>query len=243
MHREVPVALLAAVAAAVACVPAASASPVPAVAANARATHGERCSQEQRLAYPQMAANAIASTCDYLWVKIEAAGPVADALLAAVPARPGERITLADLGARMPAARWNTDSPVTGAARAAATGRLGALDAWVDGTASAATALTLSWTEVGADTPYDLPGALAARGAKVEPLGCYHFGPSEVNAVYIVTAPGRPPFALTTYTRGAPFAQSTAQQNMSVALDGVLPTRASLRAEHRDPPWMDPCPV
>lgn len=243
MHREVPVLFLAAVAAAAACVPAASASPVLAVAANARATHGERCSEEQRRTNPGMAATAIASTCDYQWVKIEAAGPVADALLAAVPARPGERITLADLGARVPTARWSTGSPVSGAAPAAATGRLGTLDARVDGTASAATALTLSWSEVGADTPYDLPGALAARDAKVEPLGCYHFGPGEVNAVYIVTAPGRPPFALTVYTRGAPFAQSTAQQNMSAALDGVLPTRASLRAEHRDPPWMDPCPV
>ncbi|MGY1458437.1 hypothetical protein ACW5F0_07300 [Luteimonas sp. A534] len=146
MHREVPVVFLAAIVAAVACVPAASASPVLAVAANARAVHGERCSDEQRRINPRMAATAISGTCDYLW-------------------------------------------------------------------------------------------------AKVEPLGCYHFGPSEVNVVYIVTAPGRPPFALTTYTRGPPFAQSTAQQNMGVALDGALPTRASLRAEHRDPRWMDPCPV
>jgi hypothetical protein len=65
----------------------------------------------------------------------------------------------------------------------------------------------------------------------------------EVTAAYIVNAPGRPPFALTIYSRGAPVAQATAEQQMRVALDGVLPTRAGLRAEHRDPAWEDPCPV
>ncbi|MBJ7575813.1 hypothetical protein [Luteimonas sp. MC1828] len=213
------------------------------MAANARAAYLERCRAGERRDNPKKAAADIDSACGYLWDKIEAAGPVADVMLAAVPARAGERLTLADLRARVPTARWDAAASVSGATAAAATGRLGTLDAWVGGTARAPTSLALGWSEVGADPPYDLPGALAARGAKLEPLGCYHFGAGEVNAVYVVTAPGRPPFALTIYTRGAPVAQSTAQQNMSVALDGVLPTRASLRAANRDPPWEDPCTV
>ncbi|MBB6600243.1 VCBS repeat-containing protein [Luteimonas sp. MC1825] len=219
-----------------------AATPVP-VAANARTAHLERCRAGERRDNPKKAAADIDSACGDLWDKIEAAGPLADVMLAAVPARAGEPLTLADLRARVPAARWGAGAPVSGATATAATGRLGALDAWVGGTASAPKSLALGWSEVGADPPYDLPGALAARGAKLEPLGCYHFGAGEVNAVYVVNAPGRPPFALTIYTRGAPVAQATAQQNMSVALDGVLPTRASLRAEHRDPPWEDPCTV
>ena len=217
-------------------------APALPVVAGARAAHLERCRTDHRRDNPRLAAADVDASCDYLWDKVEAAGPLADAILAAVPARAGERITLADLRTRLPAARWD-GSPVSGAAAAAATGRFGALDVWVDGNAGAPTALTLGWSEVGADLPYDLPGALAARGAKLEPLGCFHFGIIEVNTVHVVDAPGRPPFALTIYSRGAPVANSTAQQNMSVALDGVLPTRASLRAEHRDPPWVDPCPV
>jgi hypothetical protein len=212
------------------------------VAASARAAHLERCRADHRRNNPQISAADIDSACQYLWDKVEAAGPLADALLAAVPARPGERVTLADLRARLPGARWDGGRSVSGPSTAAAMGRFGALDAWVDGGAGATTALTFGWSEVGGDPPYDLPGALAARGAELEPLGCYHFGAGEVTAVHVVDAPGRPPFALTIYTRSAPVAQTSAQQNMSVALDGGLPTRASLRAAHRDPPWVDPCP-
>ncbi|MBJ6978946.1 hypothetical protein [Luteimonas sp. MC1895] len=112
-----------------------------------------------------MAAADIDSDCGYTWGKIEAAGPLADAMLAAVPARPGERIALTDLRTRVPAARWDARPSVSGSSTAVATGRLGALDAWVDGTASAPSSLSLGWSEVGADTPYDLAGALMARGA------------------------------------------------------------------------------
>lgn len=219
-----------------------SAAPLP-VVADARAAHLAQCRADHQRNYPQMTAADVDNSCGYFWEKVEAAGPLAAAVLAAVPARPGERVALADLRARVPAVSLSAGRPVAGAPTPVATGRFGALDAWVDGNAQAATALTFRWGEVGGDPPYDLPGALAARGARVEPLGCYHYGVSEVNAVHLVDAPGRPPFAITVYTRGAPTGQAIAHQTLQVALDGVLPTRAGLRAEHRDPPWVDPCPI
>lgn len=232
------------VAAAVPAAAAGPAAPTLPMVANARARHMERCSAEHRRLYPQMAADAAASSCGDQWEKVEAAGPLADLVLSMVPARAGERLSLADLRARLPGSQWDAH-PATarGQAMPAATGRVGAFEAWVSGSAAAAKSLTLGWSEQGADPPYDLPGALAARGAKVEALGCYHFGIVEVNAAYIVEAEGRPPFALTVYTRGAPVGQSIAAQTFEVGLDGVLPTKAGLRAEHRDPPWSDPCPV
>lgn len=238
---------------ATASVPAAAATAEPAAAgpaaarlplvANARAAYLDRCRAEHRRNYPQMNAAAVDSSCIYTWDKVEAAGPLADLVLAAVPARPGERLTAADLRARLPGSRWDARPSYGGPSPPVATGRVGGLDAEVAGTSAAATSLRLGWSEVGADTPYDLPGALAARGASVDALGCYHYGVVEVTAAYIVSAPGRAPFAVTIYTRGAPFAQSTASQIFEVGLHGVLPTKAGLRAEYRDPAWVDPCPV
>lgn len=211
-----------------------------AVAANARQTFLARCRGETKARYSQMNASAIEGACADGWAKVEAAGPLADAFLAAVPARPGERITLAALRQRLPQLRLTT----TRAARANApdaTGRLGALEASVTGT-PLIREFTLSWSKLEADPPYDVAGAMAARGARVRALGCYHFGPSEVNRVHIVEAPGRPPFALTTYTRAAALGGQTSWQAVSADLSGQLPTLASLRAANRDPAWNATCP-
>ena len=255
MRRDPPATLLAALLAAVACAaPAAAAPPAFAQAAgpatsrlplasDARAAYLERCSAEHRRNYPQMVAAAVDSSCTYRWDKVEAAGPLADLVLAAVPARPGERFSAVALRARLPGSSWDARPSQGGPSPPVATGRVGGFKAAVAGTGAAVTSLILGWSEVGADTPYDLPGALAARGARVEPLGCYHYGVVEVNAAYVIEAPGRAPFAVTIYSRGAPFAQSTAAQSFEVGLDGVLPTKAGLRAEYRDPAWVAPCPV
>jgi len=167
---------------------------------------------------------------------------LADAVLAAVPAGAGERPGVAELRSRLPQVRWDARPQGRGERGAyLATGRWNALGVSVEGPAPASR-LVLAWREVGAEWPYDLPGALRARGAKVESLGCYHFGSIEQNQVYVVSLPPRPPFALTVYRLGAAFANSNAAQVFTVDLTGALPTLAALRAEHRDPPWVLPCP-
>lgn len=226
--------------AATAQVAAGPAAPALPVVANARQTFLARCRQETRAGYPQMNASAIEGACADGWAKVEAAGPLADAFLAAVPARPGERITLATLRQRLPQLRL---APARAARANApdATGRLGALEASVTGT-PLISEFTLMWSKLEADPPFDVAGAMAARGARVRALGCYHFGPAEVNRVHIIEAPGRPPFALTTYTRAAALGGQMSSQAVSADLSGQLPTLASLRAANTDPAWNATCP-
>lgn len=217
------------------------AGPAPAsVGPQARQSFDARCRAENRARYPQMNAANLQRACADGWGRVEAAAPVAEALLAAVPLQPGEQITAALLRQRLPQVRWSAGARPHRFA-ADASGRLDALEASVTG-APVARVFALGWSKVEADPPYDVAGALAARGARVQPLGCYHFGPSEVNRVYRIDAPGRPPFALETYTRTAALGGQESRQVMSVDLTGKLPTLASLRAEHKDPAWNANCP-
>jgi hypothetical protein len=220
-----------------------AAAPKATVPANAGAAFVAACTKDLRARHPQIAADSAARDCAYQWEKILASGELADAVLAAVPARTGERPGVADLRARLPQVRWDARPQSQGAQGSfLATGRWNALQVYVEGPAPASR-LNLAWAEVGAEWPYDLPGALRARGAKVESLGCYHFGSVEQNQVYVVSLPPRPPFALTIYQLGAAFANSNASQVFTLDLTGKLPTLAALRAEHRDPPWTVPCPA
>jgi hypothetical protein len=218
------------------------AAPKATVPANARAAFLDACRKDLRVKHPQMAADSAERDCTYQWDKIVASGELADAVLAAAPARAGERPGLADLRSRLPQVRWDARPQGQGAGGPyLATGRWSALQVNVAGPAPASQ-LVLAWGEVGAEWPYDLPGALRVRGATVESLGCYHFGSIEQNQVYLVSLPPRPAFALTIYQLGAAFANSNASQVFTVDLTGKLPTLAALRAEHRDPPWTVPCP-
>jgi hypothetical protein len=108
------------------------------------------------------------------------------------------------------------------------------VSAKLEGSVAALTRLNFAWQDVGGDPPNDVAGAMTARGASVTPIGCYHYGPSEVNRVFIVDAPGRAPFALTTYTRAAPLVYSHADQTIQADLSGKLPTLPGLQAEHTD---------
>lgn len=214
-------------------------APPPALPANARATFLASCQKEQLAKYPQMPPANVEGNCTYQWDLVVAAGPLADAVLVAVPARGGDRVGVEDLRARLPQVRW--DARPQGQPGLLASGRWDALHVEVNGPAPAAS-LVLAWREVGAEIPYDLPAALLLRGATVQSLGCYHFGSVEQNQVYLVTLAPRPPFALTIYRLGAAFANSNAAQVFTVDLTGTLPTLAGLRAQHRDPPWVVPCP-
>jgi hypothetical protein len=214
-------------------------APPAALPANARATYLASCRKQQLAKYPQMTPENAEGNCTYQWDLVVAAGPLADAVLAAVPARGGDRPGLDDLRARLPQVRW--DARPQGQPGLLASGQWDALRVEVNGPAPAAS-LVLAWRKVGAEIPYDLPAALQLRGATVQSLGCYHFGSVEQNQVYLVTLAPRPPFALTIYRLGAAFANSNAAQVFTADLTGRLPTLAELRAEHRDPPWVVPCP-
>ena len=87
------------------------------------------------------------------------AGPAADALLNAIPASPG--ISLAEAKARMTGVRWGRTQPPS-----LASGKLGQLDVNIDGKGMPQSA-SAGWMAVGQPTPYDVPGAMMARGAKL----------------------------------------------------------------------------
>ncbi len=199
-----------------------------------------QCTRDQKARYPKMDAANLGRGCADGWTRVMAAGPIADMLLAGVPAKAGEALSLANLKARLAQVRWQAGGKAHRNAPDAA-GTSGGLNVSIIGAPTART-LSVGWQKMEAEIPYDAAGALAARGAKVTPLGCYHFGPSEANRVFVVAAPGRPAFALTVYERSAAMGGQMSHITMSADLTGKLPTLAGLRAEHRDPPWTSPCP-
>lgn len=214
----------------------AAAPPLP-VVAGARDAFMATCRSETRARYATMTKASIEEACGLGWGRAVAAGPIADAVLAAVPARPGEAVSLPALKARLPQLRW---LPVK-AAPNTPVARLGNVEVTLTGTAPAK-AITVQWSSRPGEEPaYDLAGALAARGAKVTPLGCYNFGPAEVTRAWVVTAPGRPPFGLEDSTRTAALGNQSSFQGMTATLTGQVPTLASLKAQYRDPPWQAVC--
>lgn len=215
--------------------------PATALPSAASGDYTARCERETKAKYPDMSAASVQATCQEGWRAVQAALPIADALLAAAPVGPGGRPGLAALQSRLPQVRWAAPSADERRAGRLANGRMGELEVGVDG-ATTADALWFHWNEVAGAPPYDIAGALAARGATVTAMGCYHFGISEQNRVFNVQAPGRAPFSVASYDRGAPLASAIAHQTITLDLTGKVPTQASLRAEFRDPPWQAPCP-
>jgi hypothetical protein len=67
----------------------------------AEAAFKAQCRRENQARYPNMSAQNLAGQCVDGWAKAVAAGPIADALLAAVPVQAGQAVTLADLRARL----------------------------------------------------------------------------------------------------------------------------------------------
>jgi len=210
------------------------------VLAGAETAFKSQCRRESQARYPGTSDANLDGLCSEEWTKAVAAGPIAEAMLAAVPTQAGQAITLADLRTRLPQIRWQPDGKAHANAPDA-TGRLGALTVSVTG-APVARSFTVNWREREADLRYDPAGALAARGAKVTALGCTNFGPSEVNRVYVIEAPGRAPFGLEVFSRGAAMGGQDSWQTMTASLAGPVPTLASQRAKNRDPAWQDRCP-
>jgi hypothetical protein len=192
----------------------------PSAATESQADYTARCTREMIAANPQSRQWA-AGQCEQNWALVVAAGPMADAILAAVPA-PGESVAGAAVRARVTSVRW------AGRPEGAllAQGTLGDVSVQVE-----AAALNFFWDEVGEMIPYDVIGALQGRGAQVAMVGCAQLGTGEFSKVYRVTAPGKAPFQLGVYDRMAPTANANSFYNVNVGLNGRIATIADMRRD------------
>lgn len=170
------------------------------------------------------------------WNKVLAAGPMVDALLAAVPETAGDRVSVPALKRRLPDVKWVSRPQ----GQEVATGTLGKLGVSADGSAMV-DSVGLGWQDTGADSPYDAEAAMRARGATLAEVACLAFGAGEVTRVYVVRAPGRAAFGLTVYARAAPTATAWSIYSASADLSGTLPSLEALRARDRDSRWKAAC--
>lgn len=161
------------------------------------------------------------------WKKVQAAGPAA-ALLAAVAPRPGAQPALAEIRAAAEAAapqlRWSPRPE----ARQLATGALGDLKVGVAGAPATPAEVHVSWQKVGAEIPYDVAGALEARGAAVRLVACERLGVGEGEKTYAVVLPGRAPATLNIFQRTAPTGDAWSTYAATLKLDGAPPPRGAV---------------
>jgi len=159
------------------------------------------------------------------WKKITASAAATDALLAALPAAPGEAVALASLRQRMGGVRW---AAKPGSRELSASGMLGKLSVAVTGSPAAKT-LGVNWSEVGAEPPYDIVGAMRARGVTLTEIACEEFGSGEWQRVFAGHAPGRAPFRLEVGQRTAPLANANSYYGATIDLSGRAPAPAAPR--------------
>lgn len=198
--------------------------------ANAQADFVARCTRELVAQNPQ-AQSWAPGQCEQNWQMVVAAGPMAEAILAAVPV--SGATDPASLRGRLAMVQWDARPEGT----LIASGRLGRdLSVQVD---RAGPSLNIFWGETGAMIPYDVLGALSVRGAETAMIGCLSFGAGESNKVYRVSAPGRAPFALSIYDRMAPTANASSFYNVGATLSGQVQTLAQLRRDGNE--WTPTC--
>ncbi len=138
--------------------------PVP---PDAEAVSMAACLKDMATLYPQMSQDNLSATCADQWKKTVAAGPIADAVLAVVPAAADESLSLDAARKRLPQVRW--DAPPQG--DVLASGSMGMVRTNLEGGVAALTRLNFAWQDVGGDPRYDVAGAMTPRGASVRPLG------------------------------------------------------------------------
>ena len=158
--------------------------------------------------------------CKSDWQRVVAAGPVAEAMLAVLPA-PGERPSLAVVRQRAAGVRWAARAE----ARQSASGSLSGVAVHTEG--NPPTAFGMGWMQVGAEIPYDVANALRARGVTMTEMSCEKIGTGEGNRTYAGTAPGRAPFTLIIDQRTAPTGDATSYYGASGRLDGRHPPPGS----------------
>lgn len=189
-----------------------------------------RCRTETLASNPQ-ARSWVDGACAENWTKVEAAGPIADAILGIIPAAP-TRIDPAGLRAQMTSVRWGRAQQGS-----LANGQLGAAAVSIT-----AAELSFSWSETGGLIPYDLVEAFKVRGAAVSMVACSMLGPGEAHQYYTVAAPGHAPFGLMIYTRNAPTANAESFWNAGVDYSARPATLARLRADPNAGDLSPTCP-
>lgn len=199
----------------------ASAQPAKPAAGGEQAAFTARCVREMVAANPR-AKGWAADECKQNWDRVVAAGPMADAILAAAPQTAGPA-DVRTLPARLPMVRWAARPQGTLAAQ----GRLGKLDVQLERKPG----LNFYWAAAGEPIPYDVLAALGGRGAEVRMIGCTMLGVGEAAKTYRVILPGRAPFGLGLYDRMAPTANANSFYNVSLDLSGRVPTLAQLRRD------------
>lgn len=160
--------------------------------------------------------------CRTNWQKIVASGPAADMLLAVLPAAGSGKPSLAVTKQRAAAVRW--------AARATppalATGKLGQLDVAIEGRGTPAT-VSVNWAMVGGEIPYDIAGALRARGLTITEMSCEKIGVGAGMRTYAGTSPERVPFSLTIDQQTAPLGHMQSYYTATIRLEAGHPPRGS----------------
>ncbi len=151
--------------------------------------------------------------------QVAASLPAADMLLAVLPAA-GQRLTLADLRQQAPGVRWAARSERPYLAR----GRLGTLEVFVEGRGQPAS-VSVGWSKIGAEIPYDVANAMRRRGATLVQMSCEKMGAGEGTRLYAGTAPGKAPFTLSVDQRTAPTGGALSRYSAAVSLDGRHPPR------------------
>ena len=194
----------------------------PRFLADCRQTYVSRSADAARWADEQCVAD---------WGKIEASAAATDALLAALPATPGEAVALASLRQRLGGVRW---AAKPGARQLSASGMLGKLSVSVTGSPVAKT-LGMNWMEVGAEPPYDIVGAMRARGVTLTEIACEEFGSGEWQRVFAGRAPGRAPFRLEVAQRTAPVANANSYYGATIDLSGRAPAPSAARQTCSNP--------
>lgn len=165
------------------------------------------------------------------WDKISASAAATDALLAALPAAAGEAVSLAALRQRLAGVRW------AGKVRSrelSASGSLGKLEVSVTGSPTART-LAVNWMEIGTEPPYDIVGAMRARGVTLSEIACEEFGIGEWQRVFSGVAPGRAPFRLEVALRMAPTGNANSYYGATIDLSGQAPRAAGAGQACRNP--------
>lgn len=197
------------------------------------ATFGARCEREMIAADPRSRTWA-GDSCQQTWKMSAAAGPAADALVALAKARSAGSLGVPQIKAAAQGVRWLPAPRPNGVL----TGVLGKLEALLD---TKAGTVSLGWSATGQMTPYDVPGALAIRGAALSQVGCQNYGQSEVTRVYRMSVDGGPPLALTVFERTAPTANAMSFYSASLDVMRPPPSLAALRARAPDDNWSQAC--
>ena len=196
------------------------------------AAYLSRCRSETAARYPNLGPQTN-SICQSIWSEIVSAGPMADAIVTAMP-RQGVAFDPSAVRSALPSIRW-AGTPAQGRV---ASGRLSDIDVAV--TRVPAPGLAFMWFKEGEPIPFNLEEALRVRGVSLTMIGCLAFGSAEQTRVYGAGAAGKSPAVLTIAARTAAVASQSSDFSVSVDFSGRMPSLASLRADGSE--WQASCP-